>query len=99
MFRGSTPTHTFQLPIPASSLTKIRITYSQFDHKVLEKTEKDVTSEENTIKVTLTQEETLKFKKDKDVRIQLKVLNTLGAVLPSRIFMVPVEDVLNEEVL
>lgn len=99
MFRGSTPTHTFQLPMPASSLTKIRITYSQFGRTVLEKREADVSSEENTIKVTLKQEETLKFKWNEDAKIQVKVLTNIGTVLLSRIFTVNVHDVLNTEVL
>ena len=99
MVRGSTPKHTFTLPIPTSTVKKVRITYEQLGREILEKTEDDVKMEENTITLRLTQSETLKFKENKDARIQLKVLTNSGDLLPSQIFTVTVKEILDEEEL
>lgn len=99
MIRGSTPTHIFRLPISTGTLTQIRITYEQFSKTVLEKTEKDVILDENEIRVKLTQEDTLLFRSNVSVQLQLKVLTVDGIVLASPVKDLPVERILNEEVL
>lgn len=99
MIRGTTPTHIFNLPVDTSTLKEVRITYEQFQRAVIEKTETDVQMEGKTITLTLTQEETLKFKHTSKVRVQLKVLTTTGAALASPIKELSVDEILNEEVL
>lgn len=99
MFRGSTPTHTFHLPVDTSTLKMIRITYKQLSRTVLEKTEADVEKDGATVTLTLTQEETLKFHNSGPVLVQLKVLTDLDTVLHSPIFQVSAEEALNTEVL
>lgn len=99
MIRGTTPTHTFNLPIATKTIKATRITYKQKDSIVLEKTEKDVIMQGTAIKVTLTQEETLAFGENTPVQLQVKVLTYDGAVLVSKIKMIPVTEILNEEVL
>lgn len=47
----------------------------------------------------LTQEESLKFKANSDVEIQAKLLSENGEVTATDIERVPVESILNEEVL
>lgn len=99
MIRGSTPTHVFDLPISTDSIKSLRITYVQGAKTILEKTEQDASMGGESISVKLTQEETLGFEERCPVKIQLKVLTAGGDVLPSQIFTVPVEQVLNEEIL
>lgn len=99
MRRGTTPLHTFTLPIAASSIAKLRVTYAQQGNIVAEKTEADATLEDNIVQVTLTQEETLKFRDTRDVEIQLKVLTTGGDALVSEIWRVDAKKCLNNEVL
>lgn len=99
MFRGSTPTHVFTLSIPVEEIQALRLTYAQGGKTVLDKTESDVKMDGSTITLRLTQEETLAFGATAPVNIQLKVLTTGGAVLPSQIFRVHVDEILNEEVL
>ena len=99
MIRGTTPTHIFNLPIDTSIIKEVRITYVQYAKVVVEKTERDVTMEGQTIRFKLTQEETLSLSMSTPVRVQLKVLTTDNTVLASPIRDIPVGDILNEEVL
>lgn len=100
MIRGTTPTHTFEVPqIDTSHIRELRITYVQFNNTVLEKDESEVTMSEHLIELTLTQEETLRFNDKLSVSIQLKVLMDDGSVLASRIMQMSVEKILCEEVL
>ena len=99
MTRGTTPTHIFTLPIFASNIDKLRITYSQDQDIILEKTEADIERSGKTIRYTLTQEETLKFRAKSSVNIQVRVLTTDNMALASPIKKLSVSEVLNEEVL
>lgn len=99
MVRGSTPKHIFKIPISTSTVNKVLITYEQLGRKVLEKTEKDVQMQDDTITLQLTQAETLLFKEKQTARIQLKVLTNSGDLLPSQIISVSVGEILNEEEL
>ena len=99
MTRGTTPTHIFTLPIFASNIDKLRITYSQNQDIILEKTEADIERSGKTIRYTLTQEETLKFNAKTSVNIQVRVLTTDNMALASPIKKLSVSEVLNEEVL
>ena len=99
MIRGTTPTHIFNLQIDTSIIKKVRITYVQYAKVVVEKTERDVNMGGQTIRFKLTQEETLGISRSTPVRVQLKVLTADNTVLASPIRDIPVDDILNEEVL
>ena len=99
MIRGTTPTHIFKLPIDTGGIKQLRITYSQFGKPVLEATEADVTMDGSEIRYRLTQQDTLKFDTKTYAELQLKVLTSDGNVLASRIMKIPVEQILNTEVL
>lgn len=99
MVRGSTPKHIFKLPIFTGTVKKVLITYEQLGRKVLEKTEKDVQMQDDTITLRLSQAETLMFKERHPARIQLKVLTDSDDLLPSQIIEVSVGEILNEEEL
>lgn len=99
MIRGTTPTHTFRLSIETSSIIEVRITYVQLGKTVIEKTEEDVRMGEKSISLTLTQEESLKFRAGSEVEVQLKVLTNVGTVLASPVISLNVDKILNTEVL
>ena len=100
MRRGTTPTHLFQIPFNVISLLKIRVWYSQNDVLLVTKTEKDAEMQGDDIfKVTLTQEETLKFDHTEDVQIQLKVKTDKGEVMASPVIRKSVDEILDDEVL
>jgi hypothetical protein len=64
-FRGTTPTHTFSIPIERDLIKDLRITYTQDKKKILTKELKDMEFSEGDINVTLSQEETLLFQTNK----------------------------------
>lgn len=99
MIRGTTPTEIFKLPIDASIIKKVRITYVQYAKIIVEKTEQDVAMSDQTIRFKLTQEETLRFSATTPAIVQLKVLFTDNTVQACPIMEVSVKDILNEEVL
>lgn len=101
MIRGSTPTHTFELPFDVKYIKDGRISYMQDGAVVLEKQIDDCTLEGQVITVKLTQEETLLFNCFKGyVYIQIKLLTQNGEVIYSDDeIKEEVERCFNEEVL
>ena len=97
MRRGSTPTHIFTLSLAAEMIAKVRVLYSQ-DGKLLFRKEGDqVAIDGQKVIVDLTQEDTLLFKAGK-AEIQLRVNTPHGKSIPSQIYSVPVERLLENEV-
>lgn len=72
---GTTPEHTFTLPVPAESIKSVRIFYLVDDVVILQKETSDVTMDGNKIKLTLTQEDTLKFLGAEKASIQVQCLS------------------------
>lgn len=100
MIRATTPIHIFELPFECSTyISKCRVTYSQCGKTVVEKTEADVTYEDKTMRVQLTQADTKAFTCDALVKVQVRCLSTGGQVVASDIYTLRVADVLNDEVL
>lgn len=97
--RGATPTHIFKFPFAANTINKLRITYKQNGATILEKKETDCTLEENNVKLTLTQEETMLFAERVNVECQIKIKTADGKVLPAKVKTIPVDRLFNEEVL
>lgn len=99
MIRGTTPTHTFELPFQVRNIDKLRLTYSQNGNIVFEKNEKQVTMAGAVIEYTLTQAESLSLSTKYPVEIQIKVKNISGSVVATKIMHFNATAVLNEEVL
>lgn len=99
MIRGTTPTHTFTIPFNVSQIKDLRISYAQGKNIILVKTIEDCILNEKTIKLALSQEDTLKFLSTPQVKCQVKILTTDDTVLCSKIKVVLLEECLNEEVL
>ena len=73
MYRGTTPTITFTLPFDGSRITALNLCFAQQDTVVLEKGLADCNLEGNTLKVSLTERETLLFDTKKGmVEMQLQ---------------------------
>ena len=98
MIRGTTPTHTFTLPISVDDVDKIRIIYAQGGVKIV-KTNADCTMEGNTITTKLTQEDTLSMSSDTVVKIQLHLLTRAGEPLVSDIYRIKPGECLDDEVI
>ena len=99
MIQGTTPTHQFTIPMEASSVQAVRVSYAQNDKLILTKEGEDCRVEGNVIEVKLSQEETLLFDGFSSVQIQVRVLTTAGDALASDLIRVPCGAVLDKEVL
>jgi hypothetical protein len=99
MRRGTTPTHTMTLPFNTDTIDKIRILYSQKDELILTKNTEDCTISGNIVTVSLTQEDTLLFKNDIIIEIQVRILFKDGTAAASDIFKTKADKLLEDEVL
>ena len=104
MRRGTTPTLKFSLfnkdgtIFDTSLVEDIRVTFAQKDVPIIEKAIEDCEIVENTVSVTLTQEETLLFDYHTWVEIQLKVKGS-GATISHDTLHIPCGKILSEDIL
>lgn len=99
MFKGTTPTHMFNVPIDTSIIKEIKITYSQRDKEVLVKRTEDCTISEGLITTKLSQEDTFRFEGNMIVTIQMRILTLGGDALIAEPIMMAVGKCLDDEVL
>jgi hypothetical protein len=92
MYRGTTPTISFNLPFEVSNIKRIWVTFSQSNSEVL--TVEPTSLEGKTVNVRLTQRETLLFKPNSLVKVQLRILNTRGDALASQVINFHVNEIL-----
>ena len=98
MIRGTTPTIEFKLPFEVDKLLVVLITFSQNGEEKLRKSEAECTLEDRSIKVWLSQEETLDFNPNTPIDIELKVKTTSYNVLIDH-YKISVENCFNAEVI
>ena len=99
MRQGTTPTHTFTIPFDASAAAEVRVTYSVGGRVILRKETEDCQMDGTTVRVKLTQEETLRFPAGHWFSAQLRALTTDGESMVSKIMREPVDPCLDSEVL
>lgn len=99
MRRGTTPTHTFKVPLDFRSAQVVYITYKQEGQAKLEKSKEDMEITEDKIVLELTQQDTLAFSTIGDVEIQLRARFADGSAPASQIIKVPVCKILKEGVI
>ena len=88
MYRGTTPTFTFTLPIECETISRLSVAFKQGGKLLFERCLPDVTMSGNVLSCTLTEEETL----------QLRV-GVGSARMASQVFRVPVSQILKDGVL
>ena len=100
MVRGTTPTLTFTLPFPVSTLSAMYINISQhFENIQIEKALTDCTVSGNDVSVVLTQDDTLRLVAGRQAFIQIRARTTDGTALASEMIPCMVEDVLKDGVI
>lgn len=102
MYRGTTPTLTFHLPMETAALASAYITFSQSGEVKLEKQLSDCTRSESSLGVTLTQAETLAFEPTQygnRLLVQIRGLTTAGEAFAARPYRLEVEEILKEGVI
>ena len=80
MIRGTTPTITYTFPFSVSNISKIRIYFLQGKDTIITKGEDDCTMSNQSVSVTLTEEETYMFNAKKRVETKTRFLRTNGVV-------------------
>lgn len=101
MYRASTPTFKIGLPYKRDNVQEIVLTFKQVDDEVviLEKRLEDVEWITDTkFQFTLSQEDTNLFEVGK-ARVHARVKTQNGKVIPSKMYYIDVNEVLNDEVL
>lgn len=103
MYRVTTPEHTFTLPELISSYKVVQIAYRQGSLKFTKTYEDGEASSGmsisgNTVIVSLTQEETKRFKKG-EASVQVRALTSNDKAVASKQFPFTIEDVNNEDIL
>lgn len=97
--RGTTPTHQFRLPFEIDRVADLTISYGyRDDEPIIKKYLKDCAVVEDCVVLTLTQEETLAFKPNSIVKVQMKVKSEFGTVVASSPYRLKVESILDEEI-
>lgn len=104
MYRATTPTHQFILPVDTSELKEIQITYKQGERTLVKHYQDGtlpdgMTLDGENVFIRLTQRETLLFKPGKSVKAQIRVLTDGNDALASQKFDIKLNDVLNEDIL
>lgn len=97
--RGTTPTHTFKLPFGTEYVAKAKVSYKHGDELLLRKDTADCKLEGNTISVTLTREETVKFPDDAIIKVQLEIETPAGDALKTRVYSLHASELLDEGAL
>lgn len=95
MYRGTTPTFTFTLPIECETISKLSVAFKQGGELLFERGLPDVTMSGNVLSCTL---ETLQLRGDTELQIQLRV-GVGSARMASQVFRVPVSQILKDGVL
>ncbi len=96
--RGATPLHTFTVDEDCRLAEVIYITYVQHGRVVVEKTINDITVEEDTITVQLSQEDTLRFD-ESETRIQIRARFPGGRAIKSEVMLTEGDELLKTEVI
>ena len=100
MYRGTTPTLTFRLPIDTGSITVLSIAVAQGRQVKIEKTLSDVHLDGNVISCTLTEDETLSLPAGASVEAKIQLRVGVGEQrMASQIFTVPVKRILRDGAL
>ena len=98
MIRGSTPIHTFGTEIDLRGAV-VYVTYKQDGVTIVEKTNKDMQITEHGVITMLSQAETLRFKANKPVEMQVRYVLPNGVADASNIVTGTVEEVLKGGVI
>lgn len=100
MYRGTTPTFHFTLPIEAGTITAAAVSFRQPGGASIDKTLADCTLSGNTLTCSLTEEETLSLRALTLYPMEIQLRVGVGAArMASQIFTVPVERILKEGAL
>lgn len=103
--RGTTPTHTFTLPVKSEDVEAIYVTYAQFETAVVELSGDDVSltdvkdaeSDSGSVaSITLSQTDTLLFNGGASAEVQVRFKSNDGTAFASQKIKIIIEDVIKD---
>lgn len=106
--RGTTPTHTFTLPVKSEDVEAIYVTYAQFETAVVELSGDDVSltdvkdaeSDSGSVaSITLSQTDTLLFNGGASAEVQVRFKSNDGTAFASQKIKIIIEDVVKDGVI
>lgn len=106
IIRGTTQEQYFAYPFSTSDIASIRITYSQNKEIIIDKNTEDIILDSlgGIAQVTLSQEETLSFKKPENINedlilIQVRILLNNGLAYASTIIKERLMDIITNDII
>lgn len=96
--RGATPTNIFNVSVDLTSAEVLYVTYVQFGRTVLEKTIEECTVTSDTVTVSLSQNDTIKFKMA-PVKIQIRARLQDGSAHVSKVIETTATELLKQGVI
>ena len=97
--RGTNPENTFKLPFELIAPKQVWLTYAQDDVIIIDRDKTSITISGNTLKVELTQDETLKLDHRKQVQVQIRALTADNVAIRSNIKEYSVSKILKDGVI
>ena len=99
MKQWTTPENIFSTDVDLSQAEVIYVTYKQQNKIIIKKQKEDLSITENSVSITLSQQETGLFNINKPVRIQIRARFSDGLAIASNIINTRVEEVLKTGVI
>ena len=102
VYKGSTPSLFFNTNAPLTNIAKMWLTFQQRGQVILDKDETDIAIvDSDTVKLKLTQEETLLFSSKYDIEVQLRIRynGVAGATVTSAVSSFRMNEVIKHEVI
>lgn len=99
MTRGTTVTHVFDVGADLREAEVLYVTYAQRGRAIIEKEKEDIEVTEDTLKVSLSQEDTLAFNSGVTVLIQFRARFPDGTAVASEILKCEAEAILKNGVI
>ena len=100
MYRGTTPTLTFKLPIQTGQITALSVAIKQDGVLRLDKGLEDVTMDSDTITLTLTEDETLTLRASENMPLRVQLRVGVGDTrMASQVFEMTVDEILRDGAL
>ena len=100
MYRGTTPTLTFKIPIQTGQITALSVAIKQDGVLRLDKGLEDVTMDGDTISLTLTEDETLALRASENMPLRVQLRVGVGDTrMASQVFEMTVDEILRDGAL
>lgn len=96
MIRGTTPTLVFTFPFETSVIKKLWLTFYQHGNEILTLNESHCKFDDGTVKVTLSQNDTLRLAQNTTVDFQFRVLTQNDLALASNVMTTAVQRILKD---